>query len=132
MVGLGMKTREPKLEQALDFIWNDQEVDDCWYGRWGVNYIYGTWQVLVGLTEFGIPNSDIRLQAAANWLKEKQQADGGWGETAASYDDPELRGTGPTTPSQTAWALMGLMAAGEVYSEAVLKGIDYLISKSES
>ncbi len=129
---LGMKTREPMFEDALNFVWNDQQLDDCWYGRWGVNYIYGTWQVLVGLTQFGIPKSDIRLQAAAKWLKAKQQADGGWGETPRSYDEPDLRGTGVTTPSQTAWALLGLLAVGEERSEAVLGGIDYLIRTQKS
>ncbi len=124
---LGMTDADPTFERALKFVWDEQEVDNCWYGRWGVNYLYGTWQVLVGLTTFGVPADDARLQAAARWLKEKQQADGGWGETARTYDDPSLRGTGPTTPSQTAWALMGLIAAGEGHSQAVRRGIDYLI-----
>lgn len=124
---LGLRNRGPLFEKALKFIWDEQEPDHCWYGRWGVNYLYGTWQVLVGLTEFGIPCEDARIQAAARWLKEKQQPDGGWGETARSYDEPELRGVGPTTPSQTAWALMGLMAAGEARSPAVQRGIDYLV-----
>ncbi len=125
---LGMTTREPAFERALDYVWNEQEIDNCWYGRWGVNYIYGTWQVLVGLTEFGIPADDSRLQAAARWLKEKQQPDGGWGETARTYDEPSLRGTGPTTPSQTAWAILGLIAAGEGRSTAVRRGVEYLIA----
>jgi squalene-hopene/tetraprenyl-beta-curcumene cyclase len=123
---LGLQSREPAFERALKFLWDHQEADHCWYGRWGVNYLYGTWQVLVGLKEFGIPAEDARMQAAARWLKEHQQANGGWGETPRSYDEPHLRGTGPTTPSQTAWALMGLMAAGEVGSVAVRRGIDYL------
>jgi len=124
---LGMTEIEPMFARALEFVWNDQEQDDCWYGRWGVNYLYGTWQVLVGLTEFGVPTSDLRLQAAANWLKSKQQENGGWGETPRSYDEPHLRGTGPVTPSQTAWALLGLMAAGHVQSKAVERGIKYLV-----
>lgn len=124
---LGITETEPMFTRALEFVWNDQEQDDCWYGRWGVNYLYGTWQVLVGLTEFGVPTSDLRLQAAANWLKSKQQANGGWGETPRSYDEPHLRGTGPVTPSQTAWALLGLMAAGHTQSKAVERGIQYLV-----
>ena len=124
---LGMTAREPMFEKALEFVWNEQEPDSCWYGRWGVNYIYGTWQVLVGLAEFGIPSSDLRLQAAADWLKRTQQASGAWGESPRSYDEPELRGTGPVTASQTAWALMGLMAVGEHRSEAVKRGINYLL-----
>ncbi|MCA8998410.1 MAG: squalene--hopene cyclase, partial [Planctomycetaceae bacterium] len=123
---LGLDHRDGRFESAVQFVWDSQESDGCWYGRWGVNYLYGTWQVLVGMTEFGIPSSDPRLQAGARWLIDKQQSDGGWGETPETYDRPELRGTGPTTASQTAWALMGLMAAGHVGSEAVRRGIDYL------
>jgi len=83
---LGVRGGDPMFERALRFVWDEQEADHCWIGRWGVNYIYGTWQVLVGLTEFGVPPDDARMQAAARWLKEKQQADGGWGETPQSYD----------------------------------------------
>lgn len=129
---LGMTSREPAFEKALKFVWDKQEIDNCWYGRWGVNYLYGTWQVLVGLTEFGISPEDSRLQAAARWLKEKQQANGGWGETAESYDNPILRGTGPTTASQTAWAILGLIAANEGDSNAVQRGIQYLIQTQRS
>ena len=114
-------------QSALDFVWSEQEPDDCWYGRWGVNYLYGTWQVLVGLTEFGVPPNDERLQRAVAWLKSVQQEDGGWGETPRSYDQPELRGTGPTTASQTAWAIMGLIAGGAGDSESVTRGIEYLL-----
>jgi|SaaInlStandDraft_1057018.scaffolds.fasta_scaffold06262_3 squalene-hopene/tetraprenyl-beta-curcumene cyclase len=124
---LGMKSSEEMFTKALDFVWSEQEEDGAWYGRWGVNYLYGTWQVIVGLTEFGIPAQDVRLQKGVEWLKKTQQADGGWGETPRTYDEPHLRGTGPTTPSQTAWALMGLMAGGVVDSEEVRKGIHYLL-----
>jgi len=129
---LGVRGGDPMFERALRFVWDEQETDHCWIGRWGVNYIYGTWQVLVGLTEFGVPSDDARLQAAARWLKEKQQADGGWGETPQSYDEPALRGIGNTTPSQTAWALLGLMAAGEHRSPAVQTGIQYLLTRQRS
>ncbi|WP_437201383.1 terpene cyclase/mutase family protein [Planctomicrobium sp. SH664] len=127
---LGRLRLKPTLnmQRALDFVWKAQEADSCWYGRWGVNYIYGTWQVIVGLTEFGVPRNDERLQAAAQWLKDKQQANGGWGETPRSYDEPGLRGSGPTTPSQTAWALLGLIAAGEQDSPEVARGIEFLIT----
>lgn len=124
---LGFSDNDRSFRKALDFVWASQESDHCWYGRWGVNYIYGTWQVLVGLTEFGVPASDERLQGGVDWLKSVQQSDGGWGETPRSYDEPHLRGQGPTTPSQTAWALMGLMAGGDVHSDAVARGIDYLL-----
>lgn len=123
---LGMTAQHPEFRRALEFIWNDQQSDHCWYGRWGVNYIYGTWQVLVGLESIGENMSDPRAQHAADWLVRTQQADGGWGETPESYDRPELRGQGPTTPSQTAWALMGLIAAGRGDSAAVRRGVQYL------
>jgi squalene-hopene/tetraprenyl-beta-curcumene cyclase len=117
----------PAVQQAIKFVWKGQETDHCWYGRWGVNYVYGTWQTLVGLAAVGVPIMDARIRLAADWLKSKQQADGGWGETPRSYDEPSLRGYGPTTASQTAWAIMGLLAAGEVDSEAVRRGVDYLV-----
>ena len=117
--------------RRLDFVWNDQQPDHAWYGRWGVNYIYGTWQCLVGLTKIGIPTSDPRIQAAADWLKSKQQDTGGWGETPRSYDDPSLRGQGPATASQTAWALLGLIAAGETDSEAARRGVGYLLNTQQ-
>jgi len=125
---LGVGRQHPTLERAINYVWSDQQPDNAWYGRWGVNYIYGTWQVLVGLTAIGVPGSDPRLQAGANWLRRMQQSSGGWGETPLSYDRPELRGTGTPTPSQTAWALMGLMAVGDIDSEAVQRGIQYLVS----
>ncbi len=120
------------LMLAVRYIWEQQEPDRCWYGRWGVNYIYGTWQVLVGLTAIGYDTGDRRILGAVEWLKAKQQLNGGWGETPRSYDEPELRGTGPVTPSQTAWALMGLMAAGEVHSPVVERGIQYLLSTQKT
>ena len=123
---------DPRLDRALSFVWNDQEPDHAWYGRWGVNYIYGTWQCLVGLTAIGVAPHDVRLQKAADWLEQHQQSSGGWGETALSYDDPALRGSGPATASQTAWALMGLMAAGRTNSEVVRRGVEYLISTQNS
>lgn len=129
--GLGVPADSNIHKRALDFIWNDQQPDHCWYGRWGVNYLYGTWQVLVGLVANGIPTSDPRLQKAVEWLKSKQQSCGGWGETARSYDDPSLRGTGIPTASQTAWALLGLIAAGEADSVAVQRGVDYLLTTQQ-
>lgn len=119
-------------QQALEFVWNNQEDDGSWIGRWGVNYLYGTWQTIVGLTRIGIPTDDPRIRAASKWLIKTQQENGGWGETPASYDSPELRGQGPTTASQTAWAIMGLIAAGHADSETVRKGISYLLTTQES
>ncbi len=128
---LGLPNDHPAVESGVEFLWARQEPDHCWYGRWGVNYIYGTWQTLVGLTAVGVPPTDRRIRAAAQWLKDHQQPCGGWGESPASYDDPSLRGRGPVTASQTAWALMGLMAAGEVRSEAVERGVRYLLDTQQ-
>lgn len=124
---LNVSIGHPAIQRALEFVWNDQQPDHAWYGRWGVNYIYGTWQCLVGLTKIGIPQNDPRIQAACDWLFAKQQPNGGWGETPKSYDDPNLRGQGPTTASQTAWAIIGLIAAGHADSQAVHRGVQYLL-----
>ena len=113
--------------RGVDFVRRTQESDGSWYGRWGVNYIYGTWQAIVGLTEVGVSKTDPTIERGANWLLQHQQSNGGWGESANSYSDPELRGQGPTTASQTAWALLGLMAAGHRHHPAVLRGIRFLL-----
>ncbi|MFQ5735183.1 MAG: prenyltransferase/squalene oxidase repeat-containing protein, partial [Planctomycetaceae bacterium] len=117
----------PPVRKALNYVWNTREPDHTWYGRWGVNYLYGTWQTLVGLGAIGIPACDERIRQAAKWLKSVQQENGGWGESPKSYDEPRRKGRGPATASQTAWALMGLMAADETDSESVRRGIDYLV-----
>ena len=125
---LGVPETHPAVARGLDFLWNNREDDHCWYGRWGVNYIYGTWQALVGLEAVGIPHTDARVKRAAAWLIDHQQPCGGWGESPRTYEDPELRGSGPVTASQTAWAVMGLIAAGEGHGQAVAKGIRYLLN----
>jgi len=127
LAGLGLRHEHPLARRALDFVWKNQEPDHCWFGRWGVNYIYGTWQTLVGLMAVGVPPSDTRIRRAVAWLKMRQQECGGWGESAASYDDPRLRGQGTPTASQTAWAILGLCAAGEFDSPAVEAGVRYLL-----
>lgn len=125
--GINVPMDHPAIQRALNFVWSKQEHDHCWYGRWGVNYIYGTWQVLAGLTKIGVPTTDPRIRRAVEWLKAKQQRNGGWGETIRSYDQPALRGQGEPTASQTAWALLGLIAAGEGHCAEVRRGVDYLI-----
>ncbi len=124
----GMQTGEPAVDRAVAYLRATQEPDGSWLGRWGVNYVYGTWQVLVGLAEAGVPRNDPAVTAGANWLLTYQQQCGGWGESPASYDDPSLRGQGPPTPSQTAWALLGLLAAGYEKHTAVADGIGYLLA----
>ncbi|HEV2113278.1 MAG TPA: squalene--hopene cyclase [Terriglobales bacterium] len=121
-------TREDKrVRRAIDFILHEQEPDGSWFGRWGVNYIYGTMQVLRGLEAMGVDNHEPYIQQAAEWLRMFQNPDGGWGETCGSYDDAATKGVGPSTPSQTAWAVLGLLAAGDTRSESVARGIAYLM-----
>jgi squalene-hopene/tetraprenyl-beta-curcumene cyclase len=124
----GFRAGEPRVDRALAFLRRTQEPAGCWLGRWGVNYIYGTWQVLEGLARVGFDLADPMVRRAADWLKAVQQPGGPWGETCGSYDDPSLAGQGPATASQTAWALLGLMAAGEAASPEVCRGIDYLLA----
>jgi squalene-hopene/tetraprenyl-beta-curcumene cyclase len=116
-----------RVQRAIQFLKDTQEEDGSWYGRWGVNYIYGTWQVLRGLRAIGVDMKQDWLVRAREWLESCQNEDGGWGETCASYDDPMLKGKGPSTASQTAWAVMGLCAAGGVHSKPVQRGIEYLL-----
>ena len=124
---LGYRADHPSVARALDYLRHTQEPEGCWYGRWGVNYIYGTWQVLQGLKALDFPMDHPALQRAAQWLESTQQPSGAWGETCESYDDPTLKGIGTPTPSQTAWATLGLIAAGHAFSPAVRNGIDYLV-----
>ncbi|MBY0528107.1 MAG: squalene--hopene cyclase [Gemmataceae bacterium] len=127
----GHTSKEPLVKHALAFLERTQEPSGAWLGRWGVNYIYGTWQVLVGLQRVGFDRKHSMVRRAVVWLRTVQQACGGWGESCESYDDPSVAGQGEPTASQTAWALLGLMAAGEGDSDAVKRGIDYLLSTQQ-
>ena len=89
---LGYRADHPSVARALDYLWSTQEPEGCWYGRWGVNYIYGTWQVLQGLKAIDFPMDHPALVKAADWLESMQQPSGAWGETCRSYDDPTLEG----------------------------------------
>ncbi len=124
-IGCDLHCRQ--VQRAIQFLKDTQEEDGSWYGRWGVNYIYGTWQVLRGLRATGVDMKQDWIVRAREWLESCQNDDGGWGETCASYDDPMLKGKGPSTASQTAWAVMGLCAAGAVQSKAVHHGVDFLV-----
>lgn len=128
----GAKQDEPAVARALDYLRRSQEADGSWIGRWGVNYIYGTWQTIVGLRAVGIAADDPMIARGAQWLIHHQQTSGGWGETADSYIDPSLRGQGTPTASQTAWALLGLLAAGKGKHPAVRRGIEYLLATQRS
>jgi squalene-hopene/tetraprenyl-beta-curcumene cyclase len=124
--------RSYELDRAVTYLERTQEEDGSWYGRWGMNYIYGTWSVLCALNAAGVdPRSDV-VRKSVDWLLLIQNADGGWGEGGESYRlDYSGYEAAPSTASQTAWALMGLMAAGEVDNPAVKRGIAYLASSQE-
>jgi squalene-hopene/tetraprenyl-beta-curcumene cyclase len=123
----GEPAHSPLLRRALDYLWRRQEPDGSWFGRWGVNYVYGLGAVLPALVAAGVDPRYPGVRRAVRWLEVHQNDDGGWGETCASYDGPALRGTGPSTASQTAWALLALLAAGELHSATVQRGIAYLV-----
>ncbi|MBI1830848.1 MAG: squalene--hopene cyclase [Planctomycetes bacterium] len=124
----GIAVGHPQVDRAIAFIATTQDPRGCWIGRWGVNYIYGTWQVLLGLEAAGFDMTQPMVRRAVAWLQSVQQPCGGWGETCQSYNDPSLAGQGLVTASQTAWALLGLIAAGEADSECVHRGIQSLIA----
>ena len=123
----------PALERTIDYIRNEQEVDGSWFGRWGTNYIYGTWSALLGLEQTSLSKTDPMYVNAVKWLKSKQREDGGWGEDNASYHDKSLSGAYHfSTAFQTAWAVLGLMAAGEVASPEVKAGINFILHNQQA
>jgi len=128
---IGFDRSDASVRDALQFLIDTQEDDGSWYGRWGVNYIYGTWQVLRGLRAIGQDMRQDWILRGRDWLESCQNDDGGWGETCGSYDDPTLKGRGETTASQTAWALMGICACGDIERPSVHRGLRYLLSTQE-
>jgi squalene-hopene/tetraprenyl-beta-curcumene cyclase len=126
----GRAQRSDKVfTSAVDYLVREQEPDGCWFGRWGTNYIYGTWSALIALDAAGLDKASTIIRRAAQWLLSKQREDGGWGEDGSSYWPGQPKGEGKvSTPSQTAWALLALMAAGEVDHPAVARGVSYLIA----
>ena len=127
----GFTRDDKRVEKAIKFILSEQEPDGSWFGRWGVNYIYGTFLVLRGLDAVGFDHNEPQVQQAAEWIRMVQNPDGGWGETCGCYDDPNTRGVGPSTPSQTAWALLGLLAAGDDRSDSIAKGVRWLLTRQD-
>ena len=125
----GYTRADKRVEKAIKFIFKEQEPDGSWFGRWGVNYIYGTFLVLRGLDAIGVDHLEPQIQQGAEWIRMVQNPDGGWGETCGSYDDPNTRGVGPSTPSQTAWALLALLAAGDDRSDSLAKGVRWLLTR---
>jgi squalene-hopene/tetraprenyl-beta-curcumene cyclase len=130
---LGYKKDHPACAAAINYLRREQEKEGCWFGRWGTNYIYGTWSVLNALNAIGISKQDGMMKCAAAWLVAKQRDDGGWGEDGASYWADKPKGEGPvSTPSQTAWAILGLIAAGEIDNPSVKSGIAHLTSTQQA
>lgn len=125
---VGYDKTYPCVQKAIAFLQRGQEADGTWYGRWGVNYLYGTWQALRGLTCVGENPTEPYIQNALAWLRSVQQPDGGWGERCDTYEDPSRKGQGPSTPSQTAWALMAFLTCGELEDPAVERGLLYLLT----
>jgi len=122
-----MPDKDKRAAEALDYLRRTQHPEGSWYGRWGMNYIYGTWSVLSALNAAGVDHQSAEVRKAVSWLVKIQNSDGGWGEDGSSYKlDYQGHETAPSTPSQTAWAVLGLMAAGEIDHPAVARGIDYL------
>lgn len=123
------------LERSLTYLHSEQETEGCWFGRWGVNYIYGTSGVLSALALIYPQKHKLSIERGAAWLVGCQNPDGGWGETCRSYNDPSLKGKGNSTASQTAWALIGLLAAGEATGKLALgvieRGISYLVATQQ-
>jgi squalene-hopene/tetraprenyl-beta-curcumene cyclase len=133
---LGVLNREQDrdaIRRCIVYLRQVQQPDGSYWGRWGTNYIYGTWSVLAGLALVGEDLSQPWIRKSIDWLKGKQHADGGWGETNDSFDHPELRGSngGVSTAHSTAWALLGLLAVGEQRSEAVRRGIEWLLADQQ-
>jgi squalene-hopene/tetraprenyl-beta-curcumene cyclase len=129
LAAYGYSRGDRRVEKAVRFVLDSQEADGSWFGRWGVNYIYGTFLALRGLVAIGVDRDDPRIKRGAEWLRAAQNPDGGWGETCGSYDDDAQRGKGVSTPSQTAWALLGLLAAGDGLSDAVRQGAGWLLER---
>ncbi|MBV8803940.1 MAG: squalene--hopene cyclase [Sinobacteraceae bacterium] len=133
MAQAGRPQDRPVMERAISYLRREQEKDGSWFGRWGTNYIYGTWSVLTAFSLAGVGVHDNAVKRAVSWLAARQNSDGGWGESNDSYKlEVGSLAPGPSTPHQTAWALLGLIASGEAASIHVRRGIDYLIRKQQA
>ncbi|MGC9220687.1 MAG: squalene--hopene cyclase [Solirubrobacteraceae bacterium] len=128
MLGLLGRSNEPLTRTAVEWLLARQEADGSWFGRWGVNHVYGTGAVLPALAAAGVSPENPAMRRAVTWLEGHQNADGGWGEDCRSYDDPAWIGRGESTPSQTAWALLALAAAGERHGDAARRGVGWLVA----
>jgi squalene-hopene/tetraprenyl-beta-curcumene cyclase len=127
----GIDRNHPAMRRGVEYLVRTQQPDGSWYGRWGVAYVYGTCFALRGLAAAGEDPHEAHMLRATEWLRSIQNAGGGWGESCASYDNGTYT-PGPSTPSQTAWALMGLLAGGDTHSQSVYQGVEYLIRTQRS
>ncbi len=125
---VGYTAEHPAARRAIAWLRRDQKSDGSWWGRWGVCYIYGTFSALSGLRAIGVSISEPWIQRAVQWLKSVQNPDGGWGETCSADRDPALKGKGVSTASQTAWALIGLLAGEDQLSDSVMRGVEWLLN----
>jgi squalene-hopene/tetraprenyl-beta-curcumene cyclase len=128
MLGLLGRKADPLTQGGVRWLLENQEPGGSWFGRWGVNHVYGTGAAVPALVAAGVPQTHTAIRRAVTWLERHQNADGGWGEDCRSYDDPAWIGRGESTPSQTAWALLALEAAGERDSEAARRGVAWLVA----
>lgn len=124
---IGFDLKKRSVREAIQYLIDTQEDDGSWYGRWGVNYIYGTWQVLRGLRAIGQDMTQDWILRGRDWLESCQNDDGGWGETCASYETREFKGKGESTASQTAWAVMGICACGDLDRRSIQRGLRFLL-----
>ena len=122
----GVARDHPAIRKGVEYLIRTQEADGSWYGRWGVDYVYGTFLAVRGLRAAGESDREAHILRAGEWLRSIQNSDGGWGESCASYANGTYT-PAPSTPSQTAWAILGLLASGDSSSLSVLKGVDYLV-----
>jgi squalene-hopene/tetraprenyl-beta-curcumene cyclase len=129
---LGFDRASFPVQRALSFIYEEQKACGAWEGRWGVNYLYGTWCVLTGLAAMGEDLQSLPIQKAVEWVLSVQNPDGGWGESCAGYLSDSFTPLPHSVPSQTAWAVMGLVAAGKAHSAAVARGIQFLLDRQNA
>ncbi|HSU91305.1 MAG TPA: prenyltransferase/squalene oxidase repeat-containing protein, partial [Sporolactobacillaceae bacterium] len=126
MASVGYRADHPVATRAIEWLKRNQSADGGWRGRWGINFIYGTFSALSGLRAIGVDINQPWIKRAVNWLKSKQNPDGGWGESPLSDKDPAWHGRGTSTASQTAWALIGLIAGEDGLSEHAMRGAQWL------
>ncbi|EWT07891.1 squalene-hopene cyclase [Intrasporangium chromatireducens Q5-1] len=131
LLGLTGRAASPAARAGRDWLLRAQEPDGSWFGRWGANHVYGTGAALPALVAVGVEPQEPAVRRGAAWLEQVQNVDGGWGEDLRSYRDPSQRGRGTSTASQTAWALLGLLAAEESGSDAVRRGVQWLVEHQQ-